>query len=141
MYERLNLQMTCGHSFVDFVASFAADRTANFDGAAGKSRKNSARRSVATRCAASALARVCAQKVAALMTAAGLSSGSSIIPNDICRSRAFLRAQNISLCIRVVYNKMQSAADKNGKQMGYCETRSFPVEDDKCAIIDSKRRN
>lgn len=34
--------------------------------------------------------------------------GSSIIANDICRSRAFLHARNISLCTHVVHNDMQS---------------------------------
>lgn len=110
-------------SFLAFVISYAV-LSADFRRAVGKSHKNYARRIAALSLQAYSLVR--AQKAAALMTATlALLLGSSIIPNDICRSRAFLRVWNISLCTHVVYNDMLSAVGRTKKQR--MNTRDLPT--------------
>lgn len=100
---RIKLQMTRTaliHTFCYFLRGGSAD----FRRAAVKSHKNLARRILG-----SVLACNREQKVAALMTVTRASPmGSSIIPNDICRLRAFCEHE-IFLCIRTSYTTICKA--------------------------------
>lgn len=110
MYEGLNLQMTCGAFIRRFRCFFRGGPAANFQRRTrqiaqkfrqgGKRRTRRVLRCERTRARMHARARAC-KKAAALMTAAGLSPGSSIIPNDICRSCALFCAHRIFLCVYV----------------------------------------
>lgn len=62
--------------------------------------------------------------------------GSSIIPNDICRLRAFLRARDISLYTHVVHNDMQSTAASIEKVDEYSRFPDFPVKNQIFIVID-----
>lgn len=102
---------------------FLRGESADFRRAAIKLHKNLARRIVA-----SVLVRNCEQKVTALMTVIrALPMGSSIIPNDICRLRAFCERE-IFFYTHVVHNDMQSTAASVEKVDEYSRFPDFPVK-------------